>query len=99
MIFGSVLISGIIIYFRNDLAKLQGYGILGIFLISILGNATVGPTWASSTTSGLSVPNFGGLPNRTMRSSAVGFTTLPSTLALNNGSIVIADGHPLLLGI
>lgn len=41
MILGSVLISGIIIYFQNDLAKLQGYGILGILLISILGNATV----------------------------------------------------------
>ncbi|MEK7092520.1 MAG: VTT domain-containing protein [Patescibacteria group bacterium] len=41
MIFGSILISGIIIYFRNDLVKLQGYGLLGILLISILGNATV----------------------------------------------------------
>ncbi len=41
MIFGSILISGIIIYFRNDLAKLQGYGLFGILLISILGNATV----------------------------------------------------------
>lgn len=41
LIFFSILISGIIIYFRNDLAKLQGYGIFGIFLISILGNATV----------------------------------------------------------
>ena len=41
MIFGSILISGVIIYFRNELAKLQGYGILGIFLISVLGNATV----------------------------------------------------------
>lgn len=41
MIFGSILISGLIIYFRNDLARLQGYGIFGIFLISILGNATV----------------------------------------------------------
>ncbi|MEK7075719.1 MAG: VTT domain-containing protein, partial [Patescibacteria group bacterium] len=41
MIFASVLISGTIIYFRNDLVKLQGYGILGILLISILGNATV----------------------------------------------------------
>lgn len=41
MIFASVLISGVIIYFRNDLVKLQGYGLLGILLISILGNATV----------------------------------------------------------
>lgn len=41
LIFASILISGIIIYFRNDLAKLQGYGIFGIFLISVLGNATV----------------------------------------------------------
>lgn len=41
LIIASVLISGVIIYFRNDLARLQGYGILGIFLISILGNATV----------------------------------------------------------
>jgi len=41
MIFASILISGVIIYFRDDLAKLQGYGIFGIFLISILGNATV----------------------------------------------------------
>ncbi|MEK7169168.1 MAG: VTT domain-containing protein [Patescibacteria group bacterium] len=40
-IFASVLISGVIIYFRNDLEKLQGYGIFGIFLISVLGNATV----------------------------------------------------------
>ena len=41
LILASVLISGLIIYFRNDLSKLQGYGILGIFLISVLGNATV----------------------------------------------------------
>lgn len=41
LILASILISGIIIYFRNDLSKLQGYGILGIFLISVLGNATV----------------------------------------------------------
>lgn len=41
LIFASVLISGVIVYFRNDLNKLQGYGILGILLISILGNATV----------------------------------------------------------
>ena len=41
MILGSILISGIIIYFRNNLASLQEYGILGILLISILGNATV----------------------------------------------------------
>lgn len=41
MIFCSVIISGLIIYFRNDLEKLQGYGIAGIFLISMLGNATV----------------------------------------------------------
>jgi uncharacterized membrane protein YdjX (TVP38/TMEM64 family) len=41
LIIASVLISGITIYFRNDLNKLQGYGIFGIFLISVLGNATV----------------------------------------------------------
>lgn len=41
LVFASVFISGIIIYFRNDLENLQGYGIFGIFLISILGNATV----------------------------------------------------------
>ncbi|MFZ3301633.1 MAG: VTT domain-containing protein [Microgenomates group bacterium] len=41
LILASVLISGLIIYFRNDLNKLQGYGIFGIFLISVLGNATV----------------------------------------------------------
>lgn len=41
LIFASIVISGIIIYFRNDLARLQSYGIFGIFLISILGNATV----------------------------------------------------------
>lgn len=37
----SLLISGGIIYFRNDLAKLQEFGLLGIFLISVLGNATI----------------------------------------------------------
>jgi uncharacterized membrane protein YdjX (TVP38/TMEM64 family) len=37
----SVVISGLIIYYRNDLSKLQAYGYLGIFLISILGNSTV----------------------------------------------------------
>lgn len=41
LIIFSLLISGCIIYFRNDIAKLQGYGLLGIFLISILGNATI----------------------------------------------------------
>lgn len=41
LIIASILISVAIIYFRNDLAKLQGYGILGVFLISVLGNATV----------------------------------------------------------
>ncbi len=41
MIFGSVLISGVIIYFRNDLAKLQSYGIFGIFLINLVGSATI----------------------------------------------------------
>ena len=41
LIFASILISVVIIYFRNDLAKLQGYGLLGILVISILGNATV----------------------------------------------------------
>lgn len=41
LIIASILISGIIIYFRNDLAKLEGYGLIGILIISILGNATV----------------------------------------------------------
>lgn len=41
MIFASVLISGIIIYYKNDLAKLASYGYMGIFLVSVLGNATV----------------------------------------------------------
>ena len=40
-IFLSLLVSGGIIYFRNEIANLQGYGLLGIFLISILGNATI----------------------------------------------------------
>ncbi|MBL7036643.1 VTT domain-containing protein [Candidatus Microgenomates bacterium] len=37
----SLLISGGIIYFRNDLANLKEFGLLGIFFISILGNATI----------------------------------------------------------
>lgn len=41
LIIFSLLISGAIIYFRNDIASLQGYGYLGIFLISVLGNATI----------------------------------------------------------
>lgn len=41
LICASIVISGAIVYFRNDLDNLQGYGILGIFLISVLGNATV----------------------------------------------------------
>ncbi|MDO8340915.1 MAG: VTT domain-containing protein [Candidatus Woesebacteria bacterium] len=40
-ILASILISGVIIYFRNSFVKLEGYGYLGIFLISILGNSTV----------------------------------------------------------
>lgn len=38
---GSILISTVIIYFRNSFSNLQGYGYLGILLISILGNSTV----------------------------------------------------------
>ena len=30
-----------IIYFRNDLSKLSSFGYIGIFLISLIGNATV----------------------------------------------------------
>lgn len=41
MILGSVLISGIIIYFRNELAGLTSYGIFGIFLINLIGSATI----------------------------------------------------------
>lgn len=41
MILGSVLISGIIIYFRNELAGLTSYGIFGIFLINLVGSATI----------------------------------------------------------
>lgn len=41
MIFASILISGIIIYFRNELASLAGYGYFGIFLINLVGSATV----------------------------------------------------------
>lgn len=37
----SVLISVVIIYFRNSFVKLEGFGYLGIFLISVLGNSTV----------------------------------------------------------
>lgn len=37
----SFAISALIILSRNELARLQGYGYLGIFLISVLGNATV----------------------------------------------------------
>jgi len=41
LIFLSLLISGLIIYFRDQIAALQEYGLLGIFLISVLGNATI----------------------------------------------------------
>jgi uncharacterized membrane protein YdjX (TVP38/TMEM64 family) len=41
LIIASLLISGVIIYFRNDISKLSNYGYIGIFLISIIGNATV----------------------------------------------------------
>lgn len=41
MILGSILISGIIIYFRNDLARLSEYGYIGVFLISVVGAATL----------------------------------------------------------
>jgi membrane protein YqaA with SNARE-associated domain len=41
MILASILISVVIIYFRNELAKLSSFGYLGIFLISILGSATL----------------------------------------------------------
>lgn len=41
LIFASVLISGVIIYYRNDLAKLSSYGYVGIFLINLIGSATI----------------------------------------------------------
>lgn len=41
MIFASVLISGVIIYFRNYLARLASYGYLGIFLVSVIGASTI----------------------------------------------------------
>ena len=41
MIFGSILISATIIYFRNELANLANYGYLGVFLINLLGSATI----------------------------------------------------------
>ena len=41
MILGSIGISGTIIYFRNELASLAGYGYFGIFLINLLGSATI----------------------------------------------------------
>lgn len=41
LIFISILISGIIIYFRKDLAELASYGYLGIFLVSIVGASTI----------------------------------------------------------
>ena len=37
----SILISIVIVYFRDSFSNLEGYGYLGIFLISILGNSTV----------------------------------------------------------
>lgn len=41
LIFASVLISGVIIYYRNELAKLSSYGYFGIFLINLVGSATI----------------------------------------------------------
>lgn len=41
LIIFSLLISGIIIYFKDALVGLEKYGYVGIFLISIIGNATV----------------------------------------------------------
>lgn len=41
LIFASILISVLIIYFRDDLAKLASYGYFGIFLINLLGSATI----------------------------------------------------------
>jgi len=37
----SVAITAIIVVFRRQLADLAGYGYLGVFLVSLLGNATV----------------------------------------------------------
>ncbi len=37
----SIVISGTIFYFRNELEKLAGLGYLGIFLINLLGSATI----------------------------------------------------------
>lgn len=41
MIFGSIAISFLIIYYRENLEKLTTYGYLGIFLINLLGSATI----------------------------------------------------------
>lgn len=41
MILGSVLISGLIIYYRNILARLSGFGYIGLFLFSLLGSSTL----------------------------------------------------------
>ena len=40
-IFGSILISGVIIYFRNELTKLSTFGYFGLFLINVIGSATI----------------------------------------------------------
>ncbi len=36
-----IILSSVIIYFRENLAKLEEFGYIGIFLISLLGSATV----------------------------------------------------------
>lgn len=40
-ILASIAISGTIIYFRNELARLSEFGYLGIFLINLVGSATI----------------------------------------------------------
>lgn len=41
MIVGSIAISFLIIYYRQSFEKLTGYGYVGIFLINLLGSATI----------------------------------------------------------
>lgn len=41
LILASVLISIVIIYFRNELAKLSSLGYFGLFLINAIGSATI----------------------------------------------------------
>lgn len=40
-LFGAILISALIIYFKDYFTELGDYGYLGIFVLSVIGNATV----------------------------------------------------------